>query len=39
MVDKVKKYRRDSPLGVFPNHGRRDVPQPTASAHPDGRGR
>ena len=38
MVDKIKKYRRDSPLGVFTDLGRRDVPQPMASAHPDGLG-
>ena len=38
-VDKIKKYRRDCPSGVFTDLGRRDSPQPSASANPDGRGR
>ena len=38
-VDKIKKYCRDSPSGDFTDLGRRDVPQPTASVNPDGRGR
>ena len=33
MVDKIKKYRRDSPSGVFAHLGRRDLPQPTASVN------
>ena len=39
MVDKIKKYRRDSPSGVFTDLGRRDSSQPSASANPDGGGR
>ena len=38
MVDKIKNYRRDSPLGVLTPLGRWDSPQPLASANPDGRG-
>ena len=38
-VDKIKKYRRDSPSGDFTDLGRRDLPQPPASVNPDGRGR
>ena len=38
-VDKIKKYRRDSPSGAFTDLGRRDLPQPPASVNPDGRGR
>ena len=36
-VDKIKKYRRDSPSGVFTDLGRRDLPQSMASVNPDGR--
>ena len=38
MVDKIKKYRRDSPSGVLTAFGRWDLPQPTASVNPDSRG-
>ena len=38
-VDKIKKFRRDSPSGVFTDLGRRYLPQPTASADTDGPGR
>ena len=36
-VDKIKKYHRDSPSGVFTDLGLRDSSQPRASANPDGR--
>ena len=39
MVDKIKKYRRDSPSGVFTDLGHWDLPQPTASVNPNGGGR
>ena len=37
-VDKIKKYRRDSPSGDFTDLGRQDLPQPTALVNPNGRG-
>ena len=33
-VDKIKKYRRDSPLGVFTDLGRRDSPKPQSVKTP-----
>ena len=33
-VDKIKKYLRDSPSGVFTDLGRRDSPHPTGSVNP-----
>ena len=38
-ADKIKKYRWDSPSGVFTNLGRRDSAKPKAEANPDGQGR
>ena len=38
MVDTMKKYRRDSPSGVFTHLDRRDAPHPMGSGHPEGHG-
>ena len=38
-ADKIKKFRRDSPSGVFTDLGRWDLRQLTASVNPNGRGR
>ena len=34
-VDKIKKYRRDSPSGVFTHLARRELRRPTGSVIPD----